>query len=303
MKKLNNQPLVSIIMPVYNAGDYLVEAIESIRNQTYKHWELLCVDDGSTDESWKILKKYKKKDDRIRIYRFPKNKGLAYALNTAITKIRGQFVARMDADDISLPQRLEKQRKYLEENKEIVAVGTQVKLIDNNGHFIGYKTFPQNPQKLYQMMMTMMAIQHPTLMTYSKLIKKCRYENHTTAEDVSMFFKLLQYGKFSNTKEVLFKYRVRKNSNSLKNPKKTFYLTLKSRIKAVLKWNYHPTIKGILINFCQFLLISLLPNNLIIFIYEWIRFKQKPQIFSWFTLNFPSINLLPVKNKLSLLLK
>jgi hypothetical protein len=128
------------------------------------------------------------------------------------------------------------------------------------------------------MMGTVMAIQHPTLLTYTKIIKKCPYANHTTAEDVSMFFKLLQYGNFLNTKEVLFKYRIRKNSNSFKNPKKTFYLTLKSRIKAVIDWGYKPTVKDVIINFIQYMVIALLPTDWILQLYEFLRFKNKINI-------------------------
>lgn len=275
MKQFNkNQPLISILMPVYNAGDFLVEAIESIRKQTLKDWEFIVIDDGSTDESDEILKKYAKKDSRIRIFRFKKNKGLSFALNYGLNKVRGKYLARMDADDISYPKRLKTQLRYLIRNPKVVAVGSQVKLINEKGNFIGYKKFPTDPKKIYQMMGTMMAIQHPTLLTYTKIIKKCPYANHTTAEDVSMFFKVLQYGDFLNTKEVLFKYRIRKNSNSLKNPKKTFYLTLKSRIKAVIDWGYKPTIPAVLINIAQFILISLLPNNLIISLYEKLRFND-----------------------------
>lgn len=272
MKKEN--PLISILMPVYNAGDFLVDAIESIRNQTLKDWELIVIDDGSTDKSHEILKKYAEKDSRIKIFRFKKNKGLALALNYGLSKAKGKYLARMDADDISMPKRLEKQLKYLKKNPQAVAIGSQVKLINEKGGFIGYKRFPTDSKKIYQMMGTMMAIQHPTLLTYTKIIKKCPYVNHTTAEDVSVFFKLLQYGIFLNTKEVLLKYRIRKNSNSLKNPKKTFYLTLKSRIKAVIDWGYKPTIPAVLINIAQFILISLLPNNLIISLYEKIRFNN-----------------------------
>ena len=273
--KTIKQPLVSVVMPVYNAGDYLVEAINSIRKQTFKNWEMVCVDDGSNDKSYELLKKFAKRDSRIRIYRFHKNKGLATALNYGLRKTKGKYLARMDADDISLPQRLEIQLNYLEKNPQVVAVGSQVECVNEKGQFIGYKKFPTESDKIYKMMGSMMAIQHPTLLTYTKTIKKCLYSNHTTAEDVSMFFKLLQYGDFLNTKEVLFKYRIRKNSNSLKNPKKTFYLTLKARIKAVIDWGYKPTIKGIMLNLLQLILISLLPNNVILTLYEKMRFSNQ----------------------------
>lgn len=273
-KTKNNNPLVSIIIPVYNAGDFLVEAIESIRNQTIKNWELICINDGSTDTSKKILERYAKKDKRIKVFHFPKNTGLAHALNLGVNKAKGYYLARMDADDISMPKRLEKQIIYLKNNPLAVAVGSQVKLINEKGRFLGYKKFPTDPEKIYQLMFTMMAIQHPTLLTYTRLMVKCHYANHSTAEDVSMFFKLLRYGNFINTKEVLFNYRIRQNSNSLKDPKKTFYLTLKSRIKAVVNWGYEPSLLDILINMVQLLLISVLPSFLILRLYETIRFDN-----------------------------
>jgi len=279
-------------MPVYNAGSFLVEAIESIRNQTLKDWELVCVDDGSTDNSKELLKEFAKKDPRIKLFSFQKNKGLAYALNLGVSKAKGYYLARMDADDISLPKRLETQLKYLKNNPRVVAVGSQVKLINEKGKFLGYKKFPTEPERIYQMMMVVMAIQHPTLLTYTKLMKKCRYANHSTAEDVSMFFKLLRFGNFINTGEVLFSYRVRPNSNSLKDPKKTFYLTLKSRIKAVISWGYEPSFLGIVVNLIQLILVSILPSSLILRLYEVIRFnnpkrkiiKFKNRVLSYVTL-------------------
>ncbi len=276
-KKYN--PLISILMPVYNAGDFLVEAIKSIKKQTYRNWELIAINDGSTDNSLEILKRFAKRDKRIKIIGFSQNKGLAYALNLGIKKAKGEFLARMDADDISLPNRLEKQLKFLLKHKEIILVGTQVEMVDEKGSFINKKFFPVNHKKIYEMMFEMMPVQHATILTYSKIMKKCLYENHTTAEDVSMFFKLLSMGKLANTKEVLYKYRLRKNSNSLKNPKKTFNLTLKSRIKAVLNWGYSPTPKGIIINAIQFIVISLLPESMIMALYKLVRFnRSQPKI-------------------------
>lgn len=278
MKNSKYNSLISILMPVYNAGDFLVDAITSIKKQTYKKWELIAVDDGSTDNSVDILKKFTKRDKRIKIFRFRKNQGLAYALNYGVLKAKGFYLARMDADDISLPRRLEVQLKYLKNHPKAVAVGSQVKLINEDGDFIGYKKFPTTPLQIYRMMGMMMSIQHPTLLTYTRLIKKCGYANHTTAEDVSMFFKLMQYGQFLNTKETLFKYRIRKNSNSMKNPKKTFYLTIKSRIKAVLDWGYKPTIAAVVINVIQFILISLLTDSFIVTLYEKMRFSKIKKI-------------------------
>ncbi len=278
--KNSKKPLISVIMPVYNAGDFLVEAIESIRWQTYKNWEMICIDDGSTDKSFKILKDFTKKDKRIKVIHSSENQGLAAALNKGLEKAKGAFIARMDADDISLPERFVKQLEFLLKNPRVIAVGSQSELIDEKGDFLGYKKFPCDSQKLYKMMLEMVSIQHPTLMTYAKIMKKYKYENHQTAEDVSMFFKLLQNGDFGNTEEVLFQYRIRKNSNSLKDPKKTFFLTLKSRIKAVRKWGYKPNLKGILVNLAQLFLITVLPKEAILNLYEFLRFRKLGANFS-----------------------
>lgn len=267
-------------MPVYNAGGFLVEAIESIKKQTYKNWELIAVDDGSTDLSISILKKFAKNDSRIHIYK-QKHKGLSYALNFGLKKTKGQFIARMDADDISHKERLEKQLNFLLKNKEIMLIGTQVTMMDEKGKKIGDKRFPQNHEKIYEMMMTMMSIQHATILARTKYFKKVAYQNHSTAEDVSLLFKLIETGKFANTKESLYKYRIRKNSNSHKNPKKTFYLTLKSRVKAIVEWGYKPTMLGLIINAIQFVLISLMPDFLVLSLYKFIRFdylKYKKRI-------------------------
>lgn len=277
MKNTHNQTqLVSIIMPVYNAGQFLHEAIASILWQTYGNWELIAVDDGSIDNSWKILQAYAKKDKRIKPIHMKQNKGLAYALNIGLDRANGYYIARMDSDDVSLPKRLETQIKYLKNNPNIIAAGTQAELINENGDRIGYKTFPTDAKTLHDMMMTMMPIQHPTLLTYGHIMKKYKYENHSTAEDVSMFFKLLQEGDFGNTSQILFQYRIRPNSNSMKNPKKTFFLTFKSRMKAIVRWGYKPTIYGLFANFIQFAAISLLPTQIILSVYELVRFKNLP---------------------------
>lgn len=301
MKNQNNQPLISIIMPVYNAGDYLTEAIESIRNQTHKDWELIAVDDGSKDKSWKILNKYGKKDKRIKIFRFRAHKGLAPTLNFAIKKAKGNYLARMDADDISHPTRLEKQLQYLTQHKEVILVGSQVAMIDTKGKLIGKKSFPSDHQIIYKMMIEMMPIQHASILAYTKFFKQYLYQNHTTAEDVSIFFKLLTKGKFANTKETLYRYRLHHDSNSLKNPKKTFYLTLKSRIKAIVYWGYKPSVKGVIITILQCLVVSLLPNSFILYLYEAWRFKI-PRVIKMLSRKL-SLKFAPAKIRLAFPLK
>ena len=132
-------PKVTVLMPVYNGEIYLAEAIESILNQTFADFEFLIIDDGSTDNTWGILSSYN--DNRIRLTRNPKNVGLIESLNNALTLAIGHYIARIDADDISLPKRLEKQKEFLDKNLEIALVGSWVEIIDRQGKRIGYQKF------------------------------------------------------------------------------------------------------------------------------------------------------------------
>lgn len=275
--KKNNQPLISIVMPVYNAGDFLVEAIESILKQTYKNFEFIIVDDASNDNSWKILKKYKKKDKRIRIYRLKKNIGISQTVKFAIEKTKGKFLARMDADDIAHPKRLEKQLFYLLKNPKTVAVGTQCYLINEKGKIIGEKKFPTKFKEIYHYIFKFVPLQQPTLMiNRSMLPKDFQYyvDGMNTAEEIELIFKLFQYGKVENLKEKLHYYRIHSKNTSLKNLKQTFILTLLSRIKAIFFYGYKPSLLGIIFSLVQLLIVLILPSSLVIKLY-WIIRKNK----------------------------
>ena len=116
-------------MPVYNAAHYVAGAVESILGQTFREFEFVIVDDGSIDGSTQILKRFAERDSRIRLIR-RENRGLVASLNEGIEAARGEFIARMDADDIALPERLARQLESLRCNHDVVAVGTQVQRID-----------------------------------------------------------------------------------------------------------------------------------------------------------------------------
>ncbi|WP_244834814.1 glycosyltransferase family 2 protein [Clostridium sp. BJN0001] len=107
---------VSVIMPVFNAEKYLEESIKSVLNQTYKNFEFIIINDGSTDSSLSIINKFKSMDNRIRVID-QKNNGIVYSLNKGISTAKGKYIARMDADDISLPNRIKNQVKYMETNQ------------------------------------------------------------------------------------------------------------------------------------------------------------------------------------------
>ena len=140
------KPEISVIMSVYNGMPYLQEAVKSILNQTYKDFEFIIVDDASTDDSLKYLKGIN--DKRIKILSNEKNLGLAVSLNKALNAARGEYIARMDADDISKPERLHIQLNFMELNPQIDICGSFVSVIDENGKLVGSIKKPTTDDKI-----------------------------------------------------------------------------------------------------------------------------------------------------------
>ena len=126
-------PLVSIIMGAYNCENTIYDCMESILKQTYENWEFIICDDCSSDHTLEILKKYEKNDKRIHILHNEKNMRLAASLNRCLEVAHGKYVARMDADDISMPDRLEKQVEFLESHSEYDVTGCNRMVFDENG--------------------------------------------------------------------------------------------------------------------------------------------------------------------------
>ncbi len=276
MKK-QRYPLVSVVMPVYNAGGFLVASIESILNQTYKNTEFIIVDDASTDESWEILKKYAKKYKKMKLFRNTRNLGISETAKRAISEAKGDFIARMDADDIALPNRLEQQIAYLQQHKKTVALGGQCMLIDKDGYVIGNKTFPTTFKKIYKYIFEFVPLQQPTMMIARKrLPKNFEYyrDGMNTAEEVELLFKLFQKGRVENLNNIVLMYRIHDENYSLKNPKETFLLTFLTRVKAIFCYGYRPTAQGLLTTIIQAFIVLLLPKKLIIYIYKVIRNKS-----------------------------
>lgn len=280
MKNKRDKPLISIVMPVYNAGDFLVDSIESILDQTYDNFEFIIVDDASTDNSWQIIQTYAQKDNRIKAFQNDKNSGVSSTTNFAISKTKGQFIARMDADDVSFPNRLEKQLNFLQKNKDTIAVGGQCVVIDKQNQVIGQKIFPLNNRKLRKMIFRAVPMQQPSMMINRKLLpENFQWYSPTcmSAEELDVLFKLMKYGKIANLKDWTLFYRYRPNSLSHINPKQTFWFTLKSRLNAV-KMGFKPSLTAIILNICQLVTVIVLPNKAITVLWYLIRGIKQPKV-------------------------
>ena len=130
-------PKVSVLMSVYNGSRYLQKSLESILNQTFTDFEFIIIDDGSTDNTWEILTKYADQDQRIKLFKNEENIGLTKSLNKGLILAQGEYVARQDADDISLPERFEKQVDFLNKQLKVILVSGNYESIDSEGSLLG----------------------------------------------------------------------------------------------------------------------------------------------------------------------
>lgn len=206
-------PAVSVLMTVYNREKYLSEAVESILNQTFTDFEFVIVDDGSTDRSLAILKKFAKLDKRIILLQNETNQGIVKSVTTGIHNCHGQFIARMDSDDVSLPTRLKKEYEYLTAHPKISAVGTGFEFMDQEGIKTGgYVIRPVDPiQTRYEMYYHCM-LHNPTTMSRSdfyKLFNERNLERTNVANaDYAFWMRKNSTCLYSNIPEKLFLYRL-----------------------------------------------------------------------------------------------
>lgn len=295
----NKKPLVSVIMPVYNYEVYVGKAIESILNQTYSNFEFIIVDDASMDNSRRIIRSYQKQyPRRIKLISLKKNLncGGDRCANEGIKIARGKYIARMDADDIALNTRLEKQVEFLENNPGIFLVGSNAYVINKEGKIIGEKIEPESNEKIYNNYLTFHPLIHPSCMYRRRLDNKKNFQYEITYKsnnDYLTFFKLIcENYKFTNIKEKLLFYRIHEGSNTFRNVKMAFFTTLRIRFSMILKYHYRPTLKAIITNFAQIILVSLLSKELIVklyFLFKGIAKTKKLAIFPTSTLIYSKI--------------
>lgn len=203
-------PLVSVVMPAFNARRYVAEAIDSVLAQSFADFEFLIVDDGSTDGTGGILQRHAARDPRIRVINQP-NSGVGAALNKGIELSRGQYLARMDSDDVCLPQRFEKQVDYLNRTPECVLVGCRVMMIDQDGSpLFEMESVQTTHEAIDQLLMdARWSIVHPSVMMRTQVVRKLGGYNNdlVPVEDHDLFLRLAEVGKLANLPEVLLKYR------------------------------------------------------------------------------------------------
>jgi glycosyltransferase involved in cell wall biosynthesis len=214
--ELSKSPKVSVLLPVFNGEKYLVQAIDSILRQTFRDFELLLLDDGSTDSSLKILREFETLDSRIQLTT-RENRGLIATLNELVAQAKGKYIARMDADDVALPGRFASQVRFLEANSDVACVGGAFELIDYAGRYLTTLNPPQTDEEVQRLILAGHgAIAHPSVMINGDCLRAVgSYDAaYETAEDIDLWLRLGEVGELRNLPEVVLKYRLHDKSIS-----------------------------------------------------------------------------------------
>jgi glycosyltransferase involved in cell wall biosynthesis len=205
-----NQPVVSVLMAVYNTDRYLAQAVESILNQTFRDFELLIIDDGSSDHSLAILQHYATQDDRIRLTH-RENRGIPQTRNELLAQAKGEFLAVIDSDDIAHPDRLALQVAYLQQYPAVVWVGGAFELIDERGYRLTCLPLPETDAEIRDLLAHgNMGFLHPTAMMRRDAVAQLGGYDETLplAEDLDLWLRLSQVGQLGNLPLPVVQYRI-----------------------------------------------------------------------------------------------
>ena len=242
----NTKPLVSILLPVHNSARHLVDCLKSLVSQSYRQIEIIAINDFSTDSSFKILKSFAKKYKKVRVYKNLKRYGVVMTLNRLLKHSKGDYIAFMDANDISSKQRIKKQLEFLLGNQGVVAVGSQCRFMNDRSRLIGKSDFPKENQFIYRSPLHGISMQFETVLINMHLIPKdlLRFQansDHFIYSDV--LIKLLPYGKFANLPQYFHYHR--------NDPKAYFFdlrihliSLIKLWIKSIANYDYQLSIKS-----------------------------------------------------------
>ena len=249
-------PLVSVVMSIHNQASYLPLTLDSLKQQTYKTYECIFIDDASIDATGKILKAYKTYTTTL--ITNPHRYGLARSLNQGINAAHGKYIARMDADDICIPQRLKLQVNFMEKNPRVAVCGTAATLINETGLEIGHKQYPANPR---QTILQYNPIIHPTAMIRASVIKSIgEYdESLNGAEDYDLWLRINKRHQLANLPNVLLKYRINPHGISWGKLKHVEKQALRARWKAVWVYGYP---KSQIVHLLKPLISYLIPTSL-----------------------------------------
>lgn len=211
-------PAISVVISVFNGEKYLAEAVCSILAQSFRHFELIIIDDGSVDSTASILEEFQRNDPRVRVLK-QENRGLVCALNHGCSVARGKYIARMDADDIAMPERLSLQFDFMEANPSVGVVGGNVEFMNSEGKPLGFiSDFPNRNEEIQRALLQTCVIWHPTaFFRRSIFIASGGYRPVKDAEDYDLWLRFAEQSQLANLPTMLLRYRFHKSQISTRN--------------------------------------------------------------------------------------
>jgi len=229
-------PTVSVLMPAYNAEEYVDTAIQSIRDQTFEDFELLVVDDCSDDETWSIIQRHAAEDERVNGFRNEENRGVVKTRNKLFELASDPlYYAIFDADDVSKPARLERQVAFLEEHEMIDAVGSFLEAIDSTGERVGRREYPTDPKKIRRSLPIFSPMAQPSVMIRRDVVEAVEGydEEWERCQDYDLWWRVSEAGfSLANIDEPLVSYRLHDEQGKLTS----FHETLRNTI--FIKWKH-----------------------------------------------------------------
>ncbi|MBI4437486.1 glycosyltransferase [Candidatus Uhrbacteria bacterium] len=233
-------PRISILLSVCNGERYLRSAIESLLAQTYRDFELLVVDDGSNDQTSAILREESQRDARVRVITNPTNLGLTRSLNIALAQAQGAYIARMDADDIARPDRLEKQVAFLDAHMDVGLVGSAYQFIDGAGDVIGERHPPTTDRELRRALPRTNPLLHSSVMMRKELLDRVHDydENYHRAQDYDLWMRVAPLTALANLPYVLMQKRFTTGMISYAREREQIRCALRVRWRAIRRGSY-----------------------------------------------------------------
>ena len=199
-------PLVTVITPAYNAAKYVAEAIDSILAQTYGHFEHVIIDDCSTDDTYQIVRRYAQTDGRITVLRNETNLGIAGSRNRGLSVARGKYIMWQDADDISMPYRMQEQVELLERNPDVGIVGGALRFFDDTGDH-RERRYPTDDATMRKVIFRYSPVSQPAAMVRKAVLDRCGEYRYPPTEDLDMLFQIGRISRLANLDKVVLRYR------------------------------------------------------------------------------------------------
>ncbi len=236
-----NLPAISVLMSVYNGEAYLTEAVDSILTQSLRDFEFVIINDGSTDGTGPLLRKHAAQDNRIVLIE-QENTGLVGALNNGLAVARAPYIARMDADDIALPDRLARQHAYLETHPDIAVLGAAITLIDEHNQRIRDIAYPQGDAEISAFIKKGSPIAHPVVMMRTAIIRalggyRAAYRH---AEDYDLWLRVFEHHRLDNLPDLLLRYRQHDNKVGVRHATQQGLATTVARVTHRLRTSGRP---------------------------------------------------------------